>query len=58
MSEIKSRIVEKSKEKFVRAEDVTDLVASAEMQVIFSEKGICKPSISKRMAAHWLQRLD
>jgi hypothetical protein len=57
-SEIKSRIVEKSKEGFVKAEDVVDLVASREMQVTFSEKGICKPSISKRTATRWLQKLD
>jgi hypothetical protein len=42
----------------VKAEDVVDLVASREMQVTFSEKGICKPSISKRTATRWLQKLD
>lgn len=57
-SEIKSRVVEKSTKGFVKAEDVVDLVASPEMQVIFAEKGISKPSISKRTAARWLQKLD
>ena len=52
-----SRVVEKSTKGFVKAEDVVDLVASPEMQVIFAEKGISKPSISKRTAARWLQKL-
>ena len=47
-SEIKSRCAQKSTGGFVKAEDVVDLVASPEMQVIFAEKGISKPSISKR----------
>ena len=57
-SEIKTRIMEKSKQGFVKAEDVVDLVASPEMQKTFSEKGICKPSISKKTATRWLQKLD
>jgi hypothetical protein len=51
-------MVEKSKKGFLRAEDIVDLVASPEMQKAFSEKGICKLSISKKMATHWLQKLD
>ncbi len=58
VSKMKVRMVEKSKKGFIKAEDVTDLVASPEMQVVFSEKGICKPSISTRMANRWLQKLD
>ena len=46
-SEIKICVVEKSLKGFVKAEVVVDLVASPEMQVIFAEKGISKPSISK-----------
>ena len=57
-SEIKSRIIEKSKNGFIKAKDVVDVVASPGMQKIFSEKGICKPSISKKTATHWLQKLD
>jgi hypothetical protein len=57
-SEIKLRIVEKSKNGFVKAEDLVDLVASPEMQKAFSEKGISKESISKSMANRWLQKLD
>jgi hypothetical protein len=57
-SEIKLRMVEKSKKGFVRAEDLVDLVASPEMQKTFSEKGICKASISKKTATRWLQNLD
>jgi hypothetical protein len=57
-SELKMQIVEKSKEEFVRAEGIINLVASPKMQAIFSMKGICKPSISKRTATCWLQKLD
>jgi len=51
-------MVEKSKQGFLRAEDLVDLVAGPEMQKTFSEKGICKPSISKTTATRWLQKLD
>jgi hypothetical protein len=57
-SEIKLRMVEKSKKGIMKAEDVVDLVASPEMQKTFSEKGLCKVSISKRTAVRWLQKLD
>ena len=57
-SEIKTRMVEKAKEGFLKAEDLVDLIASPEMQKTFSEKGICKPSISKTTATRWLQKLD
>ncbi|KAI0281130.1 hypothetical protein BGY98DRAFT_1095071 [Russula aff. rugulosa BPL654] len=57
-SEIKLQMVEKSKKGFLKAEDLVDLVATPEMQEIFSEKGICKKSISKNMATRWLQKLD
>jgi hypothetical protein len=56
--EIKLKMVEISKKGFLRAEDVADLVASPKMQNTFSEKGICKPSISKKTATRWLQKLD
>jgi hypothetical protein len=56
--EIKMKMVEKSKKGFLKAEDVVDLVASPEMQKIFSEKGISKPSISKKTVTRWLQKLD
>ena len=57
-SEIKMRMVEKAKKGFLKAEDVVDLVEGPEMQRIFSEKGICKRSISKKTATRWLQKLD
>ena len=57
-SEMKVQMVEKSKKGFIKVEDIANLVASPEMQVVFSEKGICKPSISMRMANRWLQKLD
>jgi hypothetical protein len=57
-SEIKLKMVEKSKKGFLRAEDLVDLIASPEMQKTFSEKGICKASISKKTATRWLEKLD
>ena len=57
-SEIQTRMIEKSKKGFLKAEDVTDLVASPGIQKVFSEKGICKPSILKKTATSWLQKLD
>lgn len=57
-SEMKVRMVERSKKGFIKAEDVANVVASPEMQLIFSEKGICKPSISTRTANRWLKKLD
>ncbi len=58
MSKIKLRVVKKFKRGFMRAEDIVDLVASSKMQRIFSEKEICKASVSTRTATHWLQKLD
>ena len=57
-SEIKMEMIEKSKNVYVKAEDLVDLVASPRMQKIFSEKGVCKASISKKTATRWLQKLD
>ncbi|KAI0263335.1 hypothetical protein BGY98DRAFT_1103889 [Russula aff. rugulosa BPL654] len=57
-SEIKLQMVEKSKKGFLKAKDLVDLVATPEMQEIFSEKGICKKLISKKTATCWLQKLD
>ena len=57
-SEIKLRVVEKTKAGFLKAEDVVDIVASPEIQKIFSEKGVCKQSISKKTAICWLKKLD
>ena len=57
-SKIMLQMVEKSKKGFLKAEDLVDLVATPEMQEIFSEKGICKKSISKKTATCWLQKLD
>ena len=57
-SEIQTRIIEKFKKGFLKAEDIVDLVASPEIQKVFSKKGICKPLISKKTATCWLQKLD
>jgi hypothetical protein len=55
---IKLKIVEKSKKGFLKAEDLVDLVASPEMQKIFTEKGICKVLISTKTATRWLKKVD
>ena len=57
-SEIKLQMVKKLKQGLLRANNLVDLIASPEMQKSFSEKGICKPSISKATATRWLQKLD
>jgi hypothetical protein len=46
--EIRTQIIEKSKKGFVKAEDFINLIVSSKIQKIFSEKGICKVSISKK----------
>ena len=55
--EIKSQMVEKSGRGFLKAEDVVEVVASPEMQVIFARKGISKVSISVTTAHRWLEKL-
>ena len=50
-------MMEKAKGSFLKAEDVTDIIVSPKMQVIFAHKGIRKESISNRTALRWLERL-
>jgi len=50
-------MMEKAKRSFLKAEDVTNIIASPKMQVIFTHKGIHKESISNKTALHWLERL-
>ena len=54
---IKMEMMEKAKGSFLKAEDVTDIIVSPKMQVIFAHKGIRKESISNRTALCWLERL-
>jgi hypothetical protein len=55
--EIKASMVEKAKGKFLKAQDVVEIVASPKMQAIFELKGISKPSISIKTALRWLEKL-
>ena len=57
-SKIKLKMIEKSSRGLLKAENLVNLVASSEMQKVFSEKGIYKVSILKKMATHWLKKLD
>jgi hypothetical protein len=57
-SEIKMQMIEKLKNGYVKAEDLINLIASPRMQKNFSEKGVCKASISKKTATCWLQKLN
>jgi hypothetical protein len=54
---IKLRMVEKTEEGYLKAEDVIKIVASPSMQAIFTEKSISKMMISTEMALRWLLRL-
>ena len=54
---MKTQMVEKTKSGFLKAQDVVEIVASQEMQSIFTLKGISKPSISIKTALRWLEKL-
>ncbi len=55
--EIKTRMTEKTRGGFLKAQDVVDIVASPEMQAKFTLKGISKPSISIKTGLCWLEKL-
>jgi hypothetical protein len=42
---------------FLKAEDVVDIVAGPQMQAIFAQMGITKPTISIKTALRWLEKL-
>jgi hypothetical protein len=46
-----------SGEGFLKAEDLVKSVASPEMQAVFAQKGISKPTISISTAVRWLEKL-
>ncbi|KAI0280561.1 hypothetical protein BC826DRAFT_924333 [Russula brevipes] len=54
--DIKTRMMEKGKG-FMKAEDVVEIVASPEIQEVFAQKGVTKPSISVRTAHRWLEKM-
>jgi hypothetical protein len=53
--EIKARMVEKGTS--LKAEDLVEIVASPELQAIFTRKGMTKASISLKTAHRWLKKL-
>jgi hypothetical protein len=55
--EIKSRMKKKTKEGFLKAQDIVEIVASPDMQAILAQKGISKPTISVKTALRWLEKL-
>lgn len=55
--EIRARMMVKVTGGFLKAEDVVDIVAGPQMQAIFAQKGITKPTISIKTALRWLEKL-
>ena len=55
--EIRTRMVEKAGKGFLKAQDLVEIVASADMQANFAQKGISKPSISIKTVLRWLEKL-
>lgn len=55
--EIKIKLKGKEREGFLKAKDVVDIVASSEMQAIFTQKGISKATVSVKMALRWLEKM-
>jgi hypothetical protein len=53
--EIKARMVEKGTS--LKAKDLVEIVASPELQAIFTRKGMTKASISLKTAHCWLEKL-
>lgn len=55
--EIKTKMMEKTRGGFLKAQDVVEVVASPEMQAIFAQKGISKATISTKTALRWLEKM-
>ena len=55
---IQEELSEKSKVGFIKAQDVCQIVASEKLQILFSQLGISKPSISQSMAQRWLAKME
>jgi len=54
---IQEALSEKSKVGFIKAQDVCDIVASENLQNLFSRLGVHKPSISLTTAQRWLAKM-
>jgi hypothetical protein len=55
--EMRTQLKEKAGAGFLKTQDVVDVVASLNMQAIFTQKGIAKETISVKTALHWLEKL-
>jgi len=55
--EIKLRITEKVKGRYLKASDVINVIESPEVQAVLKQKGVFKPSISECTTRHWLAGL-
>jgi hypothetical protein len=55
--EIKLRLTEKARGRYIKASDVVEVVVSPEFQVILKAKGLNKPSILECTAWCWLAGL-
>ena len=52
-----TRVAEKARVGFLKAQDIVEVIASPQMQEVFAQKCISKPSISSRTALCWLKKM-
>jgi hypothetical protein len=57
LQEIQDELSEKSKNGFIKAQDVCDIIASQKLQDMFLRLGTDKPSISLATAKRWLTKM-
>ena len=58
LQEIQEQLTEKAKDSFIKAQDVCDIITMEKIQTIFTQLGICKPTISLSTAHRWLAKLE
>ena len=58
LQEIQGKLAEKAKSGFIKAQDVCDIVASENVQTLFSRLGVHKPGISLSTAQRWLAKMN
>lgn len=57
LQELHEQLTERAKANFIKAEDLCEIIASERVQMILTELGIRKPSISLSTAHWWLGKL-
>jgi hypothetical protein len=57
LQEIQKELLAKLKAGFIKAQDVCNIIVSEKLQILFSQLGIHKPSISQSTAKRWLAKL-